>query len=52
MYIRMYVRIVRILKSLCKCFEMINFTSSFRTKKSMLYDVLKIFKQYCYTLSI
>ena len=26
---------------ICKCFEMINFTSSLRSKKFMLYDVLK-----------
>jgi hypothetical protein len=25
----------------CKCLEMINFTSSFRSKQFMLYDVLK-----------
>ncbi len=32
---------VRIFKSDAKCSEMINFTSSFRAKKSILYDVLK-----------
>ncbi len=38
-----YIRInnARIFKSDAKCLELINFTSSFRTKKSILYDVLK-----------
>ena len=31
----------RIFKSEAKCLEMIHFTSSFRAKKSILYDVLK-----------
>jgi hypothetical protein len=32
--------IVRILQSFCKCFAMIDFTSSLRTKKFILYDVV------------
>jgi len=33
--------VIRIVQSLCKCFAMIDFTSSLSTKKFISYDVVK-----------